>query len=84
MMPLRAANEQMATLVPNARFFVAKDSGHDIHQDQPELAAEAIRQVVAGVHSPDTWYDLRLAARNSYFFAQSVMSEADIRLSTRY
>jgi pimeloyl-ACP methyl ester carboxylesterase len=55
---LRAANEDMATLVPNARFFVAKDSGHDIHQDQPELVTEAIRQVVTGVRSPDTWYDL--------------------------
>ena len=32
---LRAANEDLATLVPNARFFVAKHSGHDIHQDQP-------------------------------------------------
>ena len=38
---LRAANEDLATLVPNARFFVAKDSGHDIHQDQPELVIEA-------------------------------------------
>jgi pimeloyl-ACP methyl ester carboxylesterase len=55
---LRTANEQMATLVPNARFFVAKDSGHDIHQDQPELVTEAIRQVVAGVRGPETWYDL--------------------------
>jgi pimeloyl-ACP methyl ester carboxylesterase len=55
---LRTANEQMATLVPNARFFVAKDSGHDIHQDQPELVTEAIRQVVAGVRRPETWYDL--------------------------
>jgi pimeloyl-ACP methyl ester carboxylesterase len=55
---LRAANEQLSTLVPNARFFVAKDSGHDIHQDQPELVTEAIRQVIAGVHSPNTWYDL--------------------------
>jgi hypothetical protein len=33
----RTANEQMATLVASARFFVAKDSGHDIHQDQPEM-----------------------------------------------
>jgi pimeloyl-ACP methyl ester carboxylesterase len=55
---LRAANENMATLVPNARFFVAEQSGHDIHQDQPELVTEAIRQVVTGVRSPDTWYDL--------------------------
>jgi pimeloyl-ACP methyl ester carboxylesterase len=55
---LRAANENLTTLVPNARFFVAKDSGHDIHQDQPELVTEAIRQVVAAVRNPDTWYDL--------------------------
>jgi pimeloyl-ACP methyl ester carboxylesterase len=55
---LRAANEWLATLVPNARFFAANDSGHDIHQDQPALVTEAIRQVVAGVHDPDTWYDL--------------------------
>ena len=55
---LRAANENLAMLVPNARFFVAKDSGHDIHQDQPELVIEAIRQVVVGVRLPATWYDL--------------------------
>jgi pimeloyl-ACP methyl ester carboxylesterase len=55
---MREANEKLATLVPNARFFVAKDSGHDIHQDQPELVIEAIRQVVEGVQHPATWYDL--------------------------
>ena len=55
---LLAANEAQATLVPNARFTVATESGHDIHQDQPELVIEAIRQVVAGVRNPDTWYDL--------------------------
>jgi len=55
---LRRANEDLATLVPKARFFVAGESGHDIHQDQPELVTEAIRQVVAGVRDPDTWYDL--------------------------
>jgi pimeloyl-ACP methyl ester carboxylesterase len=55
---LRAANEDMAMLVPNARFFVAENSGHDIHQDQPGLVIEAIRQVVTGVRTPDTWYDL--------------------------
>jgi pimeloyl-ACP methyl ester carboxylesterase len=55
---LRAANEDMATLVPNARVYVAKSSGHDIHQDQPGLVIEAIRQVVTGVRSQDTWYDL--------------------------
>jgi pimeloyl-ACP methyl ester carboxylesterase len=55
---LRAANENLATLVPNARFFVAADSGHDIHQDQPQLVIEAIRQVVEGVRAPETWYSL--------------------------
>jgi pimeloyl-ACP methyl ester carboxylesterase len=55
---LLAANEAQAALVPNARFTIASKSGHDIHQDQPELVIEAIRQVVAGVRNPDTWYDL--------------------------
>jgi len=55
---LRKANEQMATLVPNGRLFVAKDSGHYIHQDQPELVIEAIRQVVEGVRGRETWYGL--------------------------
>jgi pimeloyl-ACP methyl ester carboxylesterase len=55
---LLAANEAQAALVPKARFTVASKSGHDIHQDQPELVVEAIRQVVTGVRTPDTWYDL--------------------------
>jgi hypothetical protein len=55
---LLAANEAQAALVPNSRFTVASESGHDIHQDQPALVIEAIRQVVAGVRNPDTWYDL--------------------------
>lgn len=55
---LRAASEDLATLVPNARFIVAADSGHDIHQDQPQLVIEAVRQVVAGVREPETWYTL--------------------------
>ena len=54
----RQANAVKATLVPNARFSVASESGHDIHQDQPELVTEAIHQVVAGVRNANTWYDL--------------------------
>jgi len=54
----RASYESLATLVPQARFFVASESGHNIHQDQPELVIEAIRQVVEGVRHPDTWDDL--------------------------
>ena len=49
---LLAANEAQAALVPNARFTIASESGHDIHQDQPELVVEAIRQVVTGVRDP--------------------------------
>jgi pimeloyl-ACP methyl ester carboxylesterase len=55
---LQAAQADLATLVPKARFAVAGKSGHDVHQDQPELVSEAIRQVVAGVRNPDTWDDL--------------------------
>jgi pimeloyl-ACP methyl ester carboxylesterase len=55
---LLAGQADLATLVPQARFFVASESGHSIHQDQPELVIEAIRQVVAGVRHPDTWADL--------------------------
>ena len=42
---------------------MASESGHDIHQDQPELVIEAIRQVFAGVRNPDTWYDLAVLLR---------------------
>jgi pimeloyl-ACP methyl ester carboxylesterase len=55
---LLAANEGLARLVPNARFIVAAESGHDIHQDQPQLVSEAVRQVVEGVRDPETWYSL--------------------------
>jgi pimeloyl-ACP methyl ester carboxylesterase len=55
---LLASNEDLATLVPNARFFMAAESGHDIHQDQPQLVIEAIRQVVEGARAPETWYSL--------------------------
>ncbi|MCA9876945.1 MAG: alpha/beta hydrolase [Thermomicrobiales bacterium] len=55
---LRAANEDLATLAPNARFWVAGESGHDIHQDQPGLVSEAIQQVLEGVRDPETWYSL--------------------------
>lgn len=51
---LLAAQSQLTALVPNGRRFIANDSGHDVHQDQPELVIEAIRQVVEGVREPDT------------------------------
>jgi pimeloyl-ACP methyl ester carboxylesterase len=52
---LRAANEDLATLVPNARFFVAHGGNHDIHQEQPELGIDAIHQVIEEVRDPNSW-----------------------------
>lgn len=34
---------------------MATESGHNIHQDQPELVIEAIRQVVDAVRGPSAW-----------------------------
>ena len=61
---LLKATQAQAKLVPDARFFYAEKSGHNIHQDQPALSAEAIQQVVAGVRSPDTWYSLQTCCRS--------------------
>jgi pimeloyl-ACP methyl ester carboxylesterase len=55
---LTAANEQLAPLTSDARYWVGETSGHYVQQDQPELVVEAIRQVVAGVRNPDTWTSL--------------------------
>ncbi len=55
---LTESNRRQAALVPDARYFTGAQSGHYIQQDQPELVTEAIRQVVAGVREPDTWYSL--------------------------
>jgi pimeloyl-ACP methyl ester carboxylesterase len=50
-----AAQKDLATLVPDARLVVATKSGHNIHQDQPELVIDATAQVVAAVRDPSTW-----------------------------
>lgn len=47
--------ENLASLVPDARLVVAKESGHFIQVQQPGLVIEAIRQVVDAVRDPDTW-----------------------------
>lgn len=51
----RAAQEELATLVPNAHFAVATESAHYVQLDQPELVIAAIRQVVEAVRDPSTW-----------------------------
>jgi pimeloyl-ACP methyl ester carboxylesterase len=47
--------EQLAALVPDSRLVVAKQSGHFIPGDQPELVIAAIRDVVDAVRDPHTW-----------------------------
>ena len=44
-----------ARQVPDSKHVIATESGHNIHQDQPELVIEAIRAVVDAVRDPSTW-----------------------------
>jgi pimeloyl-ACP methyl ester carboxylesterase len=53
---VRAEHQRaLATLVPDARFVVATESGHYIHVQQPDLVIEAVHQVVAAVREPSSW-----------------------------
>jgi pimeloyl-ACP methyl ester carboxylesterase len=52
---MTASQEDLAKLVPNAHYAIATKSGHNIHQDQPELVIAAIREVVEAVRNPSTW-----------------------------
>jgi pimeloyl-ACP methyl ester carboxylesterase len=47
--------EDLAGLVAGGRRVVAEQSGHYIHQGQPDLVVDAIRQVVEAVRDPTTW-----------------------------
>lgn len=51
------AQYDLAGLVPDARLEIATESGHNIHQDQPELVIDAVRVVVTAVRDPSTWTD---------------------------
>jgi hypothetical protein len=42
----------LASLVPDAQFVVAEESGHFVQVQQPDLVIEAIRQVVDAVRNP--------------------------------
>lgn len=52
---LSGLHEDLAHMTPDAKLVVAKKSGHDVHQDQPELVIAAIRRVVDAVRDPSTW-----------------------------
>jgi pimeloyl-ACP methyl ester carboxylesterase len=52
---MTALQEDLAKLVPNAHYAIATKSGHNIHQDEPEVVIAAIREVVEAVRNPGTW-----------------------------
>lgn len=45
----------LASRVPNARLVVAERSGHNVFREQPELIADAARQVVEAIRNPGSW-----------------------------
>ena len=50
-----ALQHDLAQLVPDARLIIATESGHNIHQYQPDLVIDAIQQVVAAVRDLRAW-----------------------------
>jgi pimeloyl-ACP methyl ester carboxylesterase len=51
----RANQAYLATLLPDAFWVTANDSGHYVQAEQPALVLAAVRRVVAAVRDPDTW-----------------------------
>jgi pimeloyl-ACP methyl ester carboxylesterase len=47
--------DRLATLLPDARHVIARESEHYIQLQQPELVIEAVREVVAAVRDPASW-----------------------------
>jgi pimeloyl-ACP methyl ester carboxylesterase len=47
--------QELASLVPDARLVIAERSQHYIQLTEPELVIEAIRQVVEAVRDPSDW-----------------------------
>jgi pimeloyl-ACP methyl ester carboxylesterase len=52
----RELEVDLARLVPHGRHIVAERSGHYVHQMEPELVIEAIRQVAVAVGEPGSWF----------------------------
>ncbi len=47
----------LATLTPDAKFIVVTESGHLIHEEQPQAVIDAVTDVVDAVRDPSTWQD---------------------------
>ena len=52
----------LATLVPDAHLVIAEESGHFIHEEQPDLVVQAIQDVVVAVRDPSTWEIMPIAS----------------------
>ena len=51
----KAAQEKLASLVPDARHITKTNSGHEIDKEQPQLVIDAIVDVVNAVRDPASW-----------------------------
>jgi pimeloyl-ACP methyl ester carboxylesterase len=51
----RDLQSDLVGLVPDSRQVIAEQSGHYVHQSEPGLVVEAIRDVVDAVRNPETW-----------------------------
>jgi pimeloyl-ACP methyl ester carboxylesterase len=54
----KVAQEKLARLVPNAKHITKTNSGHEIHEEQPQLVVGAIREIVDAVRS-GSWFPAR-------------------------
>jgi D-alanyl-D-alanine carboxypeptidase len=52
----RELQTDLVGLVPDGRQVIAEQSGHYVHQSEPGLVVEAIRDVVDAVRNPETWH----------------------------
>ena len=51
----RKGQDQLASLLPEARHVIATQSDHYIQIEQPDLVIDAVRQVVEAVRDPASW-----------------------------
>jgi len=51
MPPRNRRRRSSPRLVPNAKHITNRNSGHEIHKEQPQLVIDAIREVVDAVRS---------------------------------
>jgi pimeloyl-ACP methyl ester carboxylesterase len=51
----RQGQDQLASLLPDARHAIAQESDHYIQIEQPDLVIDAVREVVDAVRNPSRW-----------------------------